>query len=87
MSKTVQDKIIEIEPISKTQTERIMKMKNIGMWTRISETNFNNRRHDMEVRISDIEDAIKEMNTSFKENAKSKKLTQNIQEIWDTTER
>ena len=38
----------------------------------------------MEERISDIEDTIEEIDSSVKENVKSKTLlTQNIQEIWD----
>lgn len=42
----------------------------------------------MEDRISGINDTIEEINTSVKENVKSKKvLLQNIQEIWNTMER
>ena len=42
----------------------------------------------MEERISDAEDSINNMNTTIKKNAKCKKiLTQNIQEIQDTTRR
>ena len=42
----------------------------------------------MEERISDAEDSIQNMDTTIKENAKSKKiLTQNIQEIQDTMRR
>jgi hypothetical protein len=42
----------------------------------------------MEERISGAEDSIENMNTTIKENAKSKKiLTQNIQEIQDTMRR
>ena len=38
--------------------------------------------------ISGIEDTIKEMDTSLKENVKSQNfLTQSIQEIWDTMKR
>jgi len=49
-----------------------------------------NHKHiqDMEDRISGINDTIEEINTSVKENVKSKKvLLQNIQEIWNTMER
>jgi hypothetical protein len=42
----------------------------------------------MEERISDAEDSIENMDTTIKENAKSKKiLIQNIQEIQDATRR
>jgi hypothetical protein len=42
----------------------------------------------MEERISGAEDSIENMDTTVKENAKSKKnLTQNIQEIQDTIKR
>jgi hypothetical protein len=42
----------------------------------------------MEERISGAEDSIGNMDTTIKENAKSKKtLTQNIQEIQETMER
>lgn len=39
----------------------------------------------MEDRISGIEDKVEEMDSSAKENVKSKEIeAQNIQEIWDT---
>ena len=42
----------------------------------------------MEDIFSGVEDTIEEIDTSVKENVKSKKfLTQNIQEIWDTMKR
>jgi hypothetical protein len=40
----------------------------------------------MEESISGVEEIMKEIDTLVKENVKSKKfLTQNFQEIWDTT--
>jgi spore coat polysaccharide biosynthesis protein SpsF (cytidylyltransferase family) len=49
---------------------------------------ISNRIQDMEERISGAEDAIENMDTAIKENAKSKKiLTQNIQENQDTMRR
>jgi hypothetical protein len=38
----------------------------------------------MEETISGIEDTIKVTDTLVKENVKSKQLTQNIQELWDS---
>ncbi|KAL6042861.1 hypothetical protein STEG23_007546, partial [Scotinomys teguina] len=42
----------------------------------------------MEDRISNVEDTIEEIDSSVKENTKSKKvIKQNVQEIWDTMKR
>jgi hypothetical protein len=60
-------------------------MENLGKRTG---TRFTNRIQGMEERTSGIEGTMEEIDTSVKENAKSKKfLTQNIQEIWDTMKR
>ena len=49
---------------------------------------ISNRIQEMEQRISDAEDFIGIMDTTFKENAKCKKiLIQNIQEIQDAMRR
>jgi methyl-accepting chemotaxis protein len=49
---------------------------------------ISNRVQEMEERISGIKNIIEDIGTSVKENAKCKKsLTQNIQEIQDTTKR
>jgi chromosome segregation ATPase len=49
---------------------------------------ISNRIQEMEERISGAEDSLGNMDTTIKENAKCKKiLTQNIQEIQDTTRR
>jgi len=46
------------------------------------------RAQDMEERIEGIEDKVEEMNSSAKENVKSKEIeAQNIQEIWDTVKK
>jgi predicted ribosome quality control (RQC) complex YloA/Tae2 family protein len=50
--------------------------------------NISNRIQDMEERISGAEDSIENMETTIKENTKSKNiLTQNMQEIQDTMRR
>lgn len=41
----------------------------------------------MEETISGIEDTIKVTDALVKENVKSKQLTQNIQELWDSMKR
>jgi hypothetical protein len=49
---------------------------------------ISNKIQEMEERNSGTEDSIENMDTTIKENAKSKKiLTQNIQEIQDTMRR
>ena len=71
--------------IKKTQTGGIMGMKNLGKRTGTTDANITNRIQEMKRRISGIKDMIEDIDTSIKENVKSKKfLTQNIQEIWYT---
>jgi uncharacterized coiled-coil protein SlyX len=49
---------------------------------------ISNRIQEMEERTSGAEDSIEKMGKTIKENAKCKKfLTQNIQEIQDTSEK
>ena len=63
-------------------------MKASETQTGTSETSLTNRVQEIEDRSSGIEDTIGEMDTSVKENVKSKYiLEQNIQEIWDTMKR
>jgi hypothetical protein len=62
------------EVIKKRQAEGILEMKNLGMRKRLTEANFINRIQ-MEERISGFEGMIEEMETSAKENVKSKKIS------------
>lgn len=55
--KTVQNLKIE-EAIKKTQFEGITEFKNLGIWTRITEVNFNKRIQKMEVKFSGIEGTV-----------------------------
>ena len=58
-------------------------MENLGKWSGTTEASIKDRMQAMEESISGVKDMIEEIDTSVKENAKSKKfLTQNIQEIW-----
>ena len=60
----------------------MLEMENLGKRTRTTDISITNRIHEMEERITDIEDMTEEINIQVKENAKSKKfMTQNIQEI------
>lgn len=63
-------------------------MKNLGSQTKASEVIFTNRAEDTEEGISGIEDKVKDMDTSVKQNLKlTKILGQNIQEIGDMHEK
>ena len=60
----------------------------MGKKSGVVEANINNRRQDIEIRISDDEDTIETIDSTVKENAKCKRpVTQNIQEIQDTMRR
>lgn len=58
-----------MEAIKKTQTERILEMKNQHKQSGMTNTN---RIKETEKRISDPEDMIEEINRSLKEDVKSK---------------
>ena len=57
-------------------------MENLSKRTGTTDTSITNRIQEMEERIAGLEDRIEEIDTSVKENVKSKTfLTQNVQEI------
>jgi methyl-accepting chemotaxis protein len=63
-------------------------MENLGKRIGVTDASITNRIQEIEEGISDIEDTTENIDTTVKENTKSKKfLTQNIQEIQDTMER
>ena len=65
-----------------------MELENIGKKLGAIDTSITNWIQEIEERISGAEDTIENIDTTVKENAKSKKfLTQNIQEIQDTMRR
>lgn len=72
--------------MNKQPLSTILEMKILGIQTRTTEASFN-KIQAMEERIPDIEDMIEEIDILVKENVNSKKLTQNIQEIWGTIKR
>lgn len=71
--KTVQDLKAEIEAIKKAQIEGILEMKILGQQRYTTEAKFTHII-ETEERILDIEDKIEGIDTSVKENVKSKKF-------------
>ena len=70
------------ETIKKTQRERTLKIENLGKRSGYTDASITNRIQEIEKRTTGAEDTIENIDTTVKENAKSKKLlTQNIQEI------
>ena len=73
------------ETISKSQRETTLEIENLGKRSGVIHASIKLRIKEIEERISGAEDTIENIDTTVKENAKSKKLvTQNIQEIQDT---
>lgn len=62
----------EINSLKKTQTEIKLEMKNSGCQTKPSEVSRTNRLTDKGGRISCLEDKVKEIDRSVKQNVKSK---------------
>lgn len=79
---------MEIESIKKIQLEIVLKIKNLGMQIGTTEERLINRIKEIEARISDFEDIIEGIDTSFQENVKSRRfLIECIQYTWDTMKR
>jgi len=79
LNKTMQD---PIETLKKTQNKRTPEMENLGKRSGVIDASITNRMQKVEEKISGAEDTIENIDTTVKENTKSKKLlTQNIQEI------
>jgi uncharacterized coiled-coil protein SlyX len=88
INKTIQNLKMEIETIRKSQGETTLELENLGKRSGVIDASITNRIQEIEVRISGAEDTIENIDTTVKENAKSKKLlTQNIQEIQVTMRR
>ena len=62
---------MEIETIKKSQREITLELENLGKRSGVIDTSITNR---IEERISGVEDTIENIDTTVKENAKSKKL-------------
>jgi hypothetical protein len=88
MNKTIQDLKMEIETIKKSQRETTLEIENLGNGSGVIDAKITNRIQEIEENISGAKDTIENIDTTVKENAKSKKLlTQNTQEIQDTIRR
>jgi predicted RNase H-like nuclease (RuvC/YqgF family) len=88
LNKTIQDLKMEVEIIKTTQRETTLEIETLGKKSGTIDASISSKLQQMEERISDSEDSIENMDTTIKENAKCKKiLTQNIQDIQDTTRR
>lgn len=83
MRKPALDLEAEMKSREKTQTEGNLEMKKLGTQTGTDKARLTNKIEEMEERITGIEDSIKEMNITVKENMKSKNIScTNIREIW-----
>ena len=86
LNKTTQDLKMKVETMKKSQRKTTLEIETLGKKLGTIDVSISNRIQEMEERISGAEDSIGNMDTTIKENAKCKKiLTQNIQEIEDTT--
>jgi methyl-accepting chemotaxis protein len=84
LNKTIQDLKFEIETLKKTQRATALEMINLGKRAGVTDASTTNRIQEIEEIISTVEDTIEDIDTTVKENTKSKKfITQNIQEIQD----
>jgi uncharacterized coiled-coil protein SlyX len=85
LNKIIQDLKMEIETIKTSQRETTLGIKNLRKRSRVIDTSITNRIQEIEERLSGAEDTIENIDTTVKENAKSKKFqAENIQEIQDT---
>jgi wobble nucleotide-excising tRNase len=88
MNRTIQNLKTEIETIKKPQRKTTLELENLGKRSGVIDASITNRIQEIEERISGAEDTTENIDTTVKENTKSKKLlTQNIQEIQDTMRR
>jgi uncharacterized coiled-coil protein SlyX len=75
---------MEVETIKKSQRETTLEIENLGKKSGTIDASISNRIREMEERISSTEDTTENIDTTIKENVKSKMiLTQNMQVILD----
>jgi hypothetical protein len=65
---------MEIETLKKTQRETTQEIKSLGKRSGVTNSSITNRTQEIEERISGVEDTLEDIDTTVKENAKSKKL-------------
>jgi prefoldin subunit 5 len=88
LNKTIKDLKKKVETIKKTQRNTTLEIETLIKKSGNIDASISNRIQETEERISGAEDSIENMDTTIKENTKSKKiLTQNIQEIQNVTRR
>jgi hypothetical protein len=74
LNKTFQDLKTEIETIKTSQRETTLEIENPGKRSGVIDMSITDRIQKIEERISGAEDSIKSIDTTVKENAKSKKI-------------
>jgi predicted nucleic acid-binding Zn-ribbon protein len=74
LNKTIQDLKIEIETMKQSQRETDLEIENLGKRSGVIDASITNRIQEIEERISGAEDTIENIDTTVKENAKSKNL-------------
>ena len=74
MNKAIQDLRMELETIKKSQSETTLELENLGKRSGVIGASITNRIQEIKERISGAEDTIENIDTTVKENAKSKKL-------------
>jgi uncharacterized coiled-coil protein SlyX len=73
LNKTIQDLKMEIETIKKSQRETTLELESLGKRSGVIDASITNRIQEIEERISGAEDTIENIDTTVKENTKSKK--------------
>jgi chromosome segregation ATPase len=63
----------EVDTIKKAQSKAMLEIETLGMKSGITDASISNKIQEMEERISGAEDAIENISTTIKENAKCKK--------------
>ena len=74
MNKTIQDLKLEVETIKKSHRETILELENLGKRSGAIDASITNRIQKIEERISSTEDTIENIDTTIKENEKSKEI-------------
>ena len=74
LNKTIQDLKMEVETIKKTQRETNLEIEILGKKPGNIDERIRNRIEEMEERIPGADDSIENMDRTFKENAKCKKI-------------
>jgi predicted nucleic acid-binding Zn-ribbon protein len=70
VNKSIQNLKMEIETIKKSQRETTLELENLGKRTGAIDASIMNRIQEIEERIAGAEDAVENIDTTVKENAK-----------------